>query len=693
MKKISFKIIVGILACSLSLSLTVGVLSVLQGAKSIEKEANEKLIHMSGNYANKFSEDLSSIESSLDSVANSVISSFDVKQFNTDPNNYMNEYKSMVSSLVKKTGETLDGVQGVYMMFDPNLANEVHEVWYADVEGNGNYTLQETAQLSDYNINNEDMEYYYNSIQAKEPIWSDPYTDITLNINMVSYTQPIYKDNTLIGVLGVDIEIDDIKKSIENINVYDTGYAFLLNDKYDFLIHSTFTPEDNFSTIEDGYFKYITEKMSNNDNGIVEYEYQEENREISYAKLNNGWILAISAPLDEVLAPVDNLRNSIMIVEGFGIILCIIISLFIGNSISKPVVKMTGLINKTADFDLTYDEDIEKLFKNKDETSTMAKSMATLRQSLRELAKELQQSSDNIKKNADIVEMESIDLNDNATETSATTEELSAGMEETAASSEEINASVQEIEQAIESVSKRAEEGALMSQEVNIRAEDLKNNAIESEQKSNIIYNDVKKDLDIAIKEINAVKKINILADTILEITNQTNLLALNAAIEAARAGEAGRGFSVVADEIRKLAEQSSQAITDIQEVVEIVNPSVDNLVKNCTQILNFIETEVSKDYKTLVVVGEKYTEDAATFNNLTMEFSATFEQLKSSMHTISTAVNEVSITMNEGASGVEDIASRTTNIVEKLVNIKTTTSSNLDSANKLVDLVSKIKM
>lgn len=693
MKKISFKIILGILACSLSISVLVGILGVLQGAKAIKEEANEKLIHMSGNYANKFSQNLSSIESSIDSIANSIVASFDMEEFNANPNDYMNVYKSMVSPLIKKTAETTEGSQGVFIMFDPNLANEVHEIWYSDVEGKGNYTLQKSSQLDDYNIDNEDMAYYYNSIKANSPIWSDPYVDSMVNINMVSYTQPLYKDNTLLGVIGVDIDIEDIKNTIENMEIYDTGYAFLLNDRYDFLIHPTFTQKDNFSTIEDGNFKYITDEISKNDTGIVEYEYEGQDKVISYAKLNNGWILAVAPSLNEVLAPVNNLRNSIIIIEIVGIILCIIISLLIGNSISKPVVKITELINKTADFDLTYDSDIEKLFKNKDETGTMARSMAALRQSLIELAKELQQSSDNIKKNADIVEAESIDLNDNATETSATTEELSAGMQQTAASSEEINASVQEIEEAVEDISKRAEEGALISKEVRVRAEGLKNNAIESEKKSNIIYTNVKKDLDIAIEQISAVKRINILADTILQITSQTNLLALNAAIEAARAGEAGKGFAVVADEIRKLAEESSKAITDIQEVVEIVNPSVDNLVKSSTEILNFIESQVNKDYKTLVVVGEKYTEDAEIFNGLTMEFNATLGQLKLSMQSISTAINEVAITMNEGANGVEDIANRTTNIVEKLVNIKKTTSSNLNSATRLVDLVSKIKM
>ncbi|MGF7059420.1 methyl-accepting chemotaxis protein [Brassicibacter mesophilus] len=693
MKKISFKIIVGILVCSLSLSLIVGILGVLQGTKAIKNEANDKLIYMAGNYANKFSENLSSIESSIDSVANNVVASFDMQQFNADPSNYINQYKNMISPVVKKTAETLDGAQGVYILFDPALTNEAHEVWYADMVGNGSYTSQQVTELSDYNIDNEDMAYYYEPIRSNRPVWSDPYIDSALNINMVSYTQPLYKDGILLGVVGIDIKIEDIKKTIENMKIYDNGYAFLLNDKYDFLIHQTLTHEDNLNTIEDGKLKYITDIINENDTGIVEYKLKGDDKVLSYAKLNNGWILAIAPPLDEVFAPVNNLRNSIFVIEVFGIILFILISLFIGKSISKPVIKVTELINKTANFDLTYDSEAEKLLKNKDETGTMAKSMLVLRNSLRDLTKELNESSDILKENAHIVELASTELNDDATETSATTEELSAGMEETAASSEEINASVQEIEKAIESISQKAEAGALEAQDVYKRAGELKNTAVESVEKSEKIYENVKKDLDIAIEQIDAVKKINILADTILQITSQTNLLALNAAIEAARAGEAGRGFAVVADEIRKLAEQSSQAITDIQEVVEIVNPSVDNLVKSSREILEFVETEVNKDYKTLVGVGEQYSKDADTFNSLIMDFSATFQQLRAAIQDISTAVNEVSITMNEGASGVEDIAVRTTNIVEKLVNIRNTTNGNLESATKLVNIVSKIKM
>ena len=138
-----------------------------------------------------------------------------------------------------------------------------------------------------------------------------------------------------------------------------------------------------------------------------------------------------------------------------------------------------------------------------------------------------------------------------------------------------------------------------------------------------------------AIKETKAVEEIDLLTSTILSITSQTNLLALNAAIEAARAGEAGRGFSVVAEEIRKLAEDSTQAVNQIQKVTQDVKSSVKNLSSNSEKILDFIEKTVIVDYNTMVDTGSQYNTDALFMDNLVTEF----EQMSKILHESITSI------------------------------------------------------
>ena len=96
------------------------------------------------------------------------------------------------------------------------------------------------------------------------------------------------------------------------------------------------------------------------------------------------------------------------------------------------------------------------------------------------------------------------------------------------------------------------------------------------------------------------------MSDSIIRITSQTNLLALNANIEAARAGEAGKGFAVVADEIRKLAEQSKQAVSKIREITGKVEESVNNLSACSNKILDFMSADVSNDYVSMLDIAHK---------------------------------------------------------------------------------------
>ncbi|MBF8982846.1 methyl-accepting chemotaxis protein [Lutibacter sp. B2] len=698
MKKISSKITIAIIVCALMVAIVVGSVSVFESSKNIKNEVNNTLLFMAQSYANDFSKDLKEVEGWIDGLNTNVISTFNVEEFKKDPH-YIEKYQERISPMIKILAEKTHGVQGMYFTLNPELTGKAYEIWYTSKGEDGKFekidsdAYPEDPYIKYFYPENEEMSWYYNPIKMGKGVWDDPSFEKDVKVTVASYTEAVYKEDILIGVVGIDIDIEHIKDTIENMKVYDTGYVALFNNEYGSLIHPTFTKEDNLKTVENGSFKFITEGMGKNDSGVIEYELKGEEKIMGYAHLSNGWIIALAPPVDEIFKPIDKLKSKIIILIFCGIVLSIIIGLYMGKSISKPIEKITNLIDKTERFDLAYDKGSEEYLKYKDETGTMFKSMRALRKSLREFANELVNTSEDIINNAGSVERLTENLKDQANDNAATTEELSAGMEETAATAEEINASAHEMNNVVNIIAEKAEEGVVSANDINIRANKLKDDVNSSVKKTNNIYNDVKQDLDLAIDKAKTVQKINVLADTILQITEQTNLLALNAAIEAARAGEAGRGFSVVADEIRKLAEQSSMAIGGIQNVVGIVNSSVENLVGSAQRILKFIEEDVNVDYEMLIKVGAQYSNDAEGFSSLMVEFSTTSEDMKKSVEEIAAAINEVSITVNEGANGVEDIAVKTSNVVEELANVQVSTEENLISADKLKEIALRFKL
>ena len=487
--------------------------------------------------------------------------------------------------------------------------------------------------------------------------------------NVISLCQNIYTQYEA-GVYTREEAKKLAADEIRQLRYGDGGYFWV--DQYDgtnvVLLGSQTEGTNRLETKDGNGYQMVKEIIrvgKQADGGFTDYVYPKEGetdnqpkRSYSKAFAPFEWVIGTGNYTDYIDEKIDGIRSEyaayVLGREGIFIglviaveVLLIILLIVITRSITVPLKKAVVSIKTMGRGDFSQPT-APALLKRKDDFGQLSVFLENMRCEVGTLIGEVKGQASNISGMVEEIDENVRSLDHEIEEVSATTQELAAAMEETAASSQQIDA---------------------MSHE---------------------IHEDISDHLTKALEDIKIVDQIGILAESIMGITAQTNLLALNASIEAARAGEAGKGFAVVAEQIRVLAEQSKETVSNIQEVTQSVVGAVDNLAGDSARLLEFVGTDVVQNLEDFSQMADSYNDDAQKVDELVTDFSASSEELLASISGVMNGIGDVSKAASEGASGTTDIAQKTTVVVEKSSDIKEKASKAHASADVLKSQVEK---
>ncbi len=572
------------------------------------------------------------------------------------------EIASSIDAYAKSTKSSLNFAAKVY---DENAPYSVQGQFFKDLKSSTNSLVSyaglvgkgianitgKLVPMSELDITTR--EWYQCVINTGQFCITTPYMSINGNM-VIAWAEPIKRNGQIIGMMNVNKAMNDLSELVVSV-VKDNAYQTSAFRKDGFIIGSSNKDDvgenifelTNYSAsvlqsqlnkvvLQDGYYKYLT--------------FSKEAKLYVKVQVSEAYIqkAARSAAITSVLAAV-----------GVIVFALVFASIFLRRAIGIPLIKMTEVAQSIASGNLNNNIDLSN-YKN-DEIGTLARSFSYMQESLSETVHQLNNSAEELESASGLVvgasQQNSASMQNQQAELSV----LVASMEQMQASVNEIARSAAETQAVTQGATEESQQSYTLVEKtiVSIRSVESENENIKSKIE--------------ALKEDSA--KISTILDVIVGISEQTNLLALNAAIEAARAGEHGRGFAVVADEVRNLAQKTQVSSEEINTMIKTIQARSDdltnaiegsaNLISNAVEIsdqvgksIDQVNNSIQDTYKMNAQIASAAEEQ----NIVTRELNNNIAAINDS----SMAVTSESVQTVETASTLNDVTLKLTDLTKR---------------------------
>ncbi|WP_313130292.1 methyl-accepting chemotaxis protein [Anaerocolumna sp.] len=580
--------------------------------------------------------------------------------------------------------KTLEAIAAREEIKDPNIPIETKLKILAK-EGERIGALRMGIVSLEGNLTNTDgttdslknREYFPKAIGG-DSIAADPVV-IGENILVVPFVVPIIENGETIGLLLETRDGNFLSEITNAVQAGKNGTAFMINKEG----VSIANPDPNkvlqqISDIAAAKTDKSLEKLAEiemrmvaGETGTGEIYYQDINKFMGYAPISGtGWSVAITMTQDDALSVLDSLKSTDVVVSAIFIIISLAVVYFIANSMTKGIKSTSKHLKLLAEGNLRV-EVSPKYLKLKDEIGEMTRFMYDMQESIKGMINKIKENSldiSNQSENLTSVTDEIAHVSQNVTETIS---EVARGTNSQSEDLIQITGILEQFNNKITGMGDEIEAVGTNSREISIMAADSSNEMNLLNQSVMDISNSFKEFYNKIVTLGDEIGRIGEITDLINSIAEQTNLLALNAAIEAARAGEAGKGFSVVAEEIRKLAEQSKISSENISKVVAGISDGAGSMMQNSVTMDNELLNQVTVIEKSLVsfkkIIGaideiipkieiiQSQAQDIEEDKNKVM---SRIEGISSVSMEVSASAEEISASSEEMSASAEEVAS-----------------------------------